>query len=181
MALLSTICFAQEKGTNDISCGVGFATTNDLLNSVDDIISDIFGVSTANISATPAISLTYKYTIMNDWLLYADGIYQTINNDLIKHDTIIGNANNRYYTIGFGTEYHYINKDWFQMYSGVSLAYTYQNSNFSQSSNIKDDTDNYFNFQVNAVGLRFGKQLAGVLELGFGYKGIANFGVSYQF
>jgi hypothetical protein len=37
------------------------------------------------------------------------------------------------------------------------------------------------NFQITAVGVRLGKSLGGFMELGFGYKGLLNFGLSYQF
>ncbi|MCK4288204.1 MAG: hypothetical protein KAW86_03280, partial [Bacteroidales bacterium] len=45
-----------------------------------------------------------------------------------------------------------------------------------QTNNI-----NHFNFQITAVGVRLGKSLGGFMELGFGYKGLLNFGLSYQF
>ena len=85
-------------------------------------------------------------------------------------------------TFGVGTEYHYVNADWFQMYSGLSVGYTFQTLNYNgSSSDFEDGSDSYFNFQVNALGFRFGKEFAGFLELGVGYRGIANVGVSYQF
>ena len=49
------------------------------------------------------------------------------------------------------------------------------------SPTFEDANDGFFNFQVNAVGFRVGKALAATLELGVGYKGSANLGVSYQF
>jgi len=55
-------------------------------------------------------------------------------------------------------------------------------ANFNGSSNdLEDRKDGYFNFQVNALVFRFGYKLAGIIEFGNGYKGIANIGLSYQF
>lgn len=176
--IISLASFSQEKGTNDISFGVGFESSNEFLNSVDDIIS---GVSYSNTSVSPVFNLTYKVAIKNKWFVYADGAYQTVSEDVVENNITTGDVSHRYLTIGFGSSYHYISKDWFQMYSGASIAYTSQASDFTTSSNIKDSNDSYFNFQVNALGFRFGRKLAAFAEFGVGYKGVANLGLSYQF
>ena len=179
--LFTIYSFSQEKGTSDISFSVGAGTSNDFLNATEDIISNIGGVSTTNASFAPSFNLTYKYAILNNWFFYADGTYQSIKEDVIENSIKIGDVSHRYITVGFGSEYHYIHKEWFQMYSGASIAYTSQNADFTTSNDIEDDSDSYFNFQVNAVGLRFGKAFAGFVELGVGYKGYANAGLSFQF
>ena len=56
------------------------------------------------------------------------------------------------------------------MYSGIGLAYV-----------STDEFNNNFSFQATALGFRVGKKLAAFAELGFGYKGIAQIGASYQF
>jgi hypothetical protein len=56
------------------------------------------------------------------------------------------------------------------MYSGIGLAYF-----------TSDEYDTNFSFQATALGFRVGKKLAAFAELGFGYKGIAQIGASYQF
>lgn len=178
---ITVISYAQEKGTNDLGFSVGLVTTNDFLKTTEDIINGIGGVTKRNTNIDPAFNLTYKRTILNNWSLYAEGTYQTMQEDVFENSIKTGDVSYRYITIGFGTEYHYVHKEWFQMYSGASIAYTFQNTNFNTSSNIKDDSDNYFNFQVNLVGLRVGKKLAGFIELGVGYKGYTNLGLSYQF
>lgn len=178
LSVFATLAFSQEKGSHDISFGLGFETSNEFLNTVEDIIS---GVSYANTSVTPAFNLTYKYAIMDRWFLYADGAYQQVSEDVLEGGLTTGDVSTRYFTAGFGTNFHYISKEWFQMYSGASIAYTSQYSDFTTSTNIEDESDGYFNFHVNALGFRFGKSLAAILELGVGYKGVANVGVSYQF
>ena len=100
----------------------------------------------------------------------------------MENNLIVGDVSHTYLTFGFGTEYHYIVTEWFQMYSGGSIAYTTRSSDFtSSSSSFEDANDGFFNFQINAVGFRVGKTFAGTLELGVCYKGVANLGLSYQF
>ncbi|MCF1191433.1 hypothetical protein LRR18_07540 [Mangrovimonas sp. AS39] len=178
LLFISLYSVAQEKGTNDINFGIGFETSNEFLNTVEDIIS---GVSYRNTTVTPAFILTYKIAVKNKWFVYADGAYQQVTEDVVENNLTTGDATHRYITVGFGSSYHYISKNWFQMYSGASVAYTSQYSNFSTSSNLEDKSDGYFNFHVSALGFRFGKALAGFAEIGVGYKGFANVGISYQF
>ena len=170
--------YAQEKGTHEISGGVGFGTSNGFLNTVSDLISD---VSYTNSKVSPAFNIMYKIAIKDKWFFYADGSYQTITEDVVDNGTTIGDVTHRYITVGFGSEYHYISKDWFQMYSGIAVGYTSQNADFTTGSNIEDGNDSYFNFQVNAVGLRIGKSFAGFAEFGVGYRGFVSAGLSYQF
>ena len=181
LLFISLSSFAQEKGTNDLTFSLGLGTTNDFLKSTEDIISGVFGVETGNSTVGPSFNIAYKRAIMNNWFFFADGTYQTIKEDVLENSVKTGDVSNRYLTVGFGTEYHYVHKAWFQMYSGASIAYTSQNADFTTSSDIEDTNDSYFNFQVNAVGLRFGKALGGFVELGVGYRGYVNAGLSYQF
>jgi hypothetical protein len=178
IGLVGSTVFAQEKGTHDISFGVGFETSNDFLNTIEDIVS---GVSYANTNVTPAFNVNYKIAIKDRWFFYADAAYQVVSEDVIENSLTTGDVSHRYFTVGFGSDYHYISKEWIQMYSGASIGYSSQNSDFTTSSNIEDSNDSYFNFHVNALGFRFGKALAAFVELGVGYKGVANIGVSYQF
>lgn len=145
---------------------------------MDDIFSDVTFHTT---SSSPALYFNYKYAIQDKWFFYADLSYQVIKQDVKQNSLTIGDVSNRFITVGFGTDYRYISKDIFQMYSGVSIAYTTRDADFTTSNNMNDKHDGFFNFQVNALGFRVGKKLAGIAELGFGYKGIANVGVSYQF
>ncbi len=178
-SLVTTLVFSQEKGTHEVKLGAGFVeTSNEFLSTVEDIVS---GASTSNTTVRPAFNLTYKIAIKDRWFINADLVYQTVEEDIIQGSLKTGDVSHRYFTVGFGSDYHYITKDWFQMYSGASIGYTSQNSDFTTSSNIEDSNDSYFNFHVNALGFRFGRKLAAFAELGFGYKGVANVGVSYQF
>ena len=176
---------AQEKGTNDIGVNIGLFTTNDFFDATSNIIvsgTSLGSTTYENTSTIPAIVLTYKIAVKDKWLFYADGVYQSMQEDVLVDMLKIGDINHTYLTFGFGTEYHYISKEWFQMYSGASIAYSVLYSKFNGSSDdFEDGNDGYINFHVNALGFRVGKALAATLEVGVGYKGIANLGVSYQF
>lgn len=183
--LISTIASGQGKGTYDLGAGIGYYSSNDFWDDTSNLV--VTGTSAGhtafkNASMTPVIYLSFKNAIKDKWLLYADGIYQRSKEDVLVNDVKVGDVSTDYITFGLGTEYHYIVKDWFQMYSGASVGYTLQYSDFTGSSDdFEKSNDGYFNFHVNALGFRAGKALAATLEIGVGYKGVANLGVSYQF
>ncbi|MFD2552507.1 hypothetical protein ACFSQP_11860 [Bizionia sediminis] len=181
-SLLSVATFSQEKGTNDLSVAVGFGTSNEFLDILETIVTAPFGLASyANETSTPAIMVTYKRALENNWFVYADGSFESNKGDLILNNTKVGESKRTYLTIGVGTEYHYIANTWFQMYSGGALALSTASSENTSPENTQKDNTTYLNFQINALGFRFGKALAAVVELGVGYKGFANVGLSYQF
>lgn len=182
LTCISVLSYGQQKGTNDLTLSVGFVTNNDIINIVGDIFTAGFtGVEYRNYSVTPSIAINYKKAVENNWFVYADGVFQSFGKDMWSNNNNVGKINDIYATVGLGTEYHYVNKSAFQMYSGLSLAYTQRLSSFDDGNDITHDNAGFLNFQVNALGFRVGNKLAAFTELGFGYKGIASLGLSYQF
>ena len=91
--LLSQNLISQEKGTNELSFGLGFETSNEFLNTVEDFID---GVNYSNTKVSPAYILTYKTAIANRWFLSADGSYQSIKEDVIQGGSNIGDVSTTY-------------------------------------------------------------------------------------
>lgn len=176
---------AQEKGTSEIKASVGFATSTDLVNLVSKpviVLASGGTISYENGTYSPAFGLTYSYAVKNNWTIIGDVFYQTQKEDLLVNKKPDGSIKSNFYTVGIGSNYRYLNKGLVQLYAGLAVAYTFQNDKYTSSSaNIEDSKSNFFNFQATALGIRVGKELAASAELGFGYKGIANIGVSYSF
>lgn len=188
LSVLTALCFtsvsqAQEKGTNDVSITVGVATSTDLSNLFTDILAEGFTggeVSARNIKAGPTFGLTYRYAVADRWMVNADVFYQKMSQDIYISGTKNGDLDYTYVTAGLGTDYRYVSTGMFQMYSGVAVAYTSENIKSSGPAKGPDG-EGFFNYHVTAAGFRVGKTFAAFAEFGFGYKGIASGGVSYQF
>jgi hypothetical protein len=73
----------------------------------------------------------------------------------------------------------YVNRGLLSLYSGlaVGVSYSFYHTNYS---NWFDQSFNYFSiaYQLNALGIRVGKDIAGYVEFGFGYQGMVNLGIS---
>lgn len=175
--------FAQDS-KHDISVSYGVLTNDQFLDFYSDLFIDIFTLgyeTTDNTKELGGIFITYKNIAHKfNWGITA-GYDAILSSDIKDKDTLVGKGYSNRITIALEGDYRYINKDIFQMYSGLGLGYTFRKDTYNpdigpeQTNNI-----NHFNFQLTAVGVRFGKSLGGFMELGFGYKGILNFGLSYQ-
>jgi hypothetical protein len=180
--LAASLSFAQEKGTSDMGFNVGFGTSTEIVDLAAEIITSPLNSGYAEDTTVGAtFGLTYKYAIKNNWNILVDGYYQQIDTKIIAPGGEPGKAEYSYYTIGVGTDYSYLHKGIFRLYSGVAAGYTFEDASYSGSVTGDDSNGGFFNFHLNALGVRVGNKLAGRAEIGFGYKGIINAGISYQF
>ncbi|KAA1244994.1 hypothetical protein [Aquimarina sp. RZ0] len=175
------------KGTNELKIGYGIATTNDIINITSEAV--IYTLTLGNSTfleknSYGAVFISYKRAIANNLLLGVAFTYQNSDGDVITGRSKIGDFEEEYYTIALESDYHYISKDIFKMYSGLGIGYTIRNEDFrATDANFSNESmnSNHFNFQITGIGVRVGKALSGYAEAGFGYRGVLNLGVSYQF
>jgi hypothetical protein len=65
------------------------------------------------------------------------------------------------------------------LYSGVGAGVTVIfEKDYGINGTSTTETDYTFAYQVNMIGVRVGKQIAGFAEFGFGLKGLMNIGIS---
>lgn len=178
---------AQEKGSSEFSLGYGLATSTQFVYDIGDMWGSIFTLGNVTYDrekSSGAIHLGYKYSIGNKFTLGAVFVYEQVNNDVKSGNDLLGKNVNRFYTLALESDFRYISKEKFQMYSGLGLGYTFGNQDFEASAATEQDADyqvHLINFQITGIGVRVGKSFGGFAELGFGYKGIINLGISYQF
>lgn len=178
---------AQEKGTSEISIGYGVGTNNQIVDAFGEIFTYPVTLGTIKYSdekSSNGIHIGYKYAVIDKLMVGATVTYEKNSKTVNANDTKIGSETENIYTFAIEGNYRYVSKESFQMYSGLGLGYTNSAQKFdSTDTNVANRNDNTgnFNFQVTAVGFRFGKKIAFFTELGLGYKGILSAGLSYQF
>ena len=196
LILFSNISFAQSQGTSEINVSLGVVTFEDFRISIEDVSSSLVTslISGQELTYSDGGRLTgytvhYGYAIKDQWMLGASLAYQTVNRKLLVDTKESGESSSAVYSFGIETNYRYISNPNFQMYSGLGAGYAFGNTSFTIDDStlaFKDENNttnsiDYFTFQITALGFRVGKKLAVFAELGFGYKGILNGGISYQF
>ena len=152
---------AQTKGTSQINIGYGVYSHYEFAESFFN-----------DVESSGVLNMGIKYAIQDRFMLGGSLSYESMTGteDFIFLEGEPGSADFTNITIAVESDYRYISKDSFQMYSGLGLAYF-----------TADQYTTNFSFQISALGFRVGKNLAAYAELGFGYKGIVHFGASYQF
>ena len=192
--LILAITFASLNGQtaptalhNELAGSYGIITTNQMFNVLKDIASVVFtfgNYDKENTDYSGGWFLAYKYAPNDNILLSITGGIDGAKGDLVDNDVKYGEFKTTYTSAIVGFDYRYLNKDFIQLYSGVGAGVTLCKNSGTQSGSGETDVswdDPYFNFQVNLLGVRVGKALAGFAEFGLGYKGIINAGISYQF
>lgn len=193
--LLTTFSYSQTQGTSEFNISLGIATLEDFRTTIQDattslIVSAVSGDKITHTDGSSQMGYTarYSYAIKDRWILGAALTYQTIKGKILVNDIESGGSSSKVYSFGIESDYRYVSKPSFQMYSGLGLGYAFGETTFDLGNKLefkdsKEDSSsiNYFTFHLTALGFRVGKELAAFAELGFGYKGIINAGLLYQF
>lgn len=177
LLVINSISYSQYQGDHEITIGLGTISTNKMVQDVSSGFSTLmtFGTSTYEISSSGAINIGYKYAATKRFkigvVIAHEKIQKTYSSIFSRSSG--DRSTSRYVTAAVESDVRYIVKPAFQMYSGLGIGYT-----MIDSGNY--DGENYVNFHFNAIGLRIGKTVALRMELGVGYKGVFNAGLSIQ-
>ena len=181
---------AQETGNHEIRVGAGDALPVTLGHSIANSFIDGIIASLGNYTlednnsefTLPMFTAGYRYNITDRIKIGLDVGYLRINGDLrVTHNdtgekSIIKQTTNYYAVLPSG-QVSYYKKGIVNLYGSVNAGVIFGNS----KRNSETTTTTAFAYQVNPIGIRVGKQWGGYAELGYGYKGFANIGMSYTF
>ncbi len=193
ITLLAMVCMSMEAGTqkHEISVSGGFVparwasgydfnylTKNDLhyTNSLPDTY---FDASTYEVEkCTLAWSLNYAYNFNSKIALGATFSYEGGSNSFYRRsdNSLINKESKNILSTLVNFRATWLNRKFIRMYSLIGAGAAY-----SMEGDFKYPID-HLAFQLTPVGISFGKQLYGHVELGFGtvFMG-ANVGIGYRF
>lgn len=136
----------------------------------------------------PPIGLKYYYQVL-PWLQVGGEVSAATCALVNLYDPTtfnrIGNYNNTGIYLTAGLRFTYYQTDYVQLYSGLSagvrLNIESKQSTLPYNSYAPSLESAGFIFQATAFGVRFGKQVYGFVELGYGYKSILSVGIGTRF
>ena len=173
---------AQNRRSWQVYAGVGFFTRNDqVFDQSNFLVSGRTNITFGDISTFGSWNTGIKYAFLDKWLTGPVFTYQSASQQLTIGTSPVGEASTRYFTFAIESTYHYYNKNNLQLYSGAGLGITWQEDSFDGSLMLREANDTYFNFQLIAGGIRWGKTLGLYAEAGYGYRGIISAGVNVSF
>jgi hypothetical protein len=174
----ATVCAQDYR--HEVSVGVGVGTIMDMAGAFMLPIYLIYSMGTVReeVVAKPALTVYYRYHASRLISVGGNFAYQKFDRELYFLDETVSKNSINYYTFMGRVDFNYVRTRLVRMYSGIAFGLY----NASESGErIEDNSETRVGLQVNAVGLRVGKQLAGYLELGFGFNGILAAGITYEF
>jgi hypothetical protein len=68
-----------------------------------------------------------------------------------------------------------------RLYGSLSYGVSILGDNHTGIGEVDESGPKFYAFQITPFAVRVGRQVAGFVELGFGYKGIVNGGLSFRF
>jgi hypothetical protein len=176
LSLLWSFTFSQVP-KNEVYASYGTGSVQQLSIVFSNIIILPFiGADFTIESPIGPITAGYKRNLSEHFSIGIEGSYTQFNQEY----TILQSkykVDNTFTTVMVSSKYCYNPKNSVQFYSGLSLG----GSNFNQKDSVQSANSTLFAFQLNAIGVRFGTRFAGFIELGMGYSGILNAGVSVKF
>ncbi|MCD4791450.1 MAG: hypothetical protein K8R37_15755 [Bacteroidales bacterium] len=183
LLVLPATIFAQNK-KHEIVLGYGVGTHYAIVEEMAGILGVFITLGTFDVefeSGTGAILLGYRYSAGEKFSIGIDGSYTKIKEILKIQGNPVGKLEKEFYTIAPYVAYNYIKKENFSMYSGIGLGYAFEKDEYTTDDG-GDETKNIgeFAFHINAFGVRYGKSIGGYVEVGYGYKGLVNLGVSFK-
>jgi len=181
LLILSVAPASAQDYRHEVSGFVGAGSLQDIAESFANVFVLIYSmgyVQEDTKTSTPVLGLNYRYHLSRLFSVGGTFNYQQFKNRYSLLGTEFLETTTRYFTVMGRFDITYLRFELFQMYSGAAAGICLQNES---SSGFDSNNHTFFGLQVNLVGLRIGKQLAGILELGFGCNGIAVAGMTYAF
>lgn len=148
-----------------------------------------YRIESHNLKDLVQFGVNYQYFI-NKRIGFKYGFqYGQFRKKIYTDDIVWGKQAISYYTIHQDVVYRFLKHNSFEMYSLLGIAGTYKHiqnnlaSNDPEMPNIPNGiSDEYnLNFQITPFGIRVGEKIAFTAEIGIGYKGAINVGLSKQF
>jgi hypothetical protein len=191
MSLL-LICFlnaglSSQPAFNELSGSYGLASTYSLMYSgwIDPLITafslGILTSETTNVKVTGPVIISWKHVPKSRWGFgiltgYLKGSNDEITGAVWSDNQTINHRKYSALTISPEIDFRYVRKEEFTMYSSVAAGLTF----FSEEIDRSSEKNTHGDFHLSLIGLRYGKNIGAFAELGFGFKGLLNFGINLR-
>jgi len=195
---ITVACPAQDADYvqhNEFYAGVGLFNDNQIFSITGDILGTVLTLGQAvqpdrYWALTPSVGYRCWF---NKWV--GMGVHLAFDKNSVKAiqvNDINTTADdkwlfwNRYfYTIALDFNWNYMNKRYCQLYGNIGMGATLvQFVPFSDNKTANSDEHlkqfPFFNMHLSPIGVRFGQTVGFFAEIGWGYKGFLNAGISVK-
>lgn len=186
--VLSLSTAKAQDYKHELSLGLGIFSTSQFVDAFTDVLVSAFPSygKISNATSYGAWHADYRYLINHRWAVGGTFVFDYEDAEGVLKNTvqeqIIGNFYRYHYTLAAEGDFRYISREKFTFYSSLGIGATLYNQVYRELNSSSKSTHNtvHLNFQVTPIGVKYGNHWGGFLEIGFGYRGIANAGVFYR-
>jgi hypothetical protein len=172
---------AQTMSRNEVQIGAGiYANEHVAMDMLENFVRSLFGSEPKTLEPKTMANLSYYYRVkpkiaVGMGIGYNSAEYRGMHEKANKPGYRTKTA-----VMAFEMKLYYKEKDNVSLYGGAGFGNFYRQD---QLISYPDQTysDTAITFQITPLGIRLGKRVGAFVELGYGYKGIANVGVSGRF
>lgn len=180
--------FAQNsKGTIEINGSYGFISAPRVSNYASNILGSVGTLGNYDVcdhENSGPVSVHPKYYISDKIKLGLNITFEQEKEKTMDNGLNTGKIKSNYCSFMPSFTYNYWQRDNCQVYGCVSLGAGIENSTFSPVNkelySEKTEHSVKFAYQVSVFGIRYGKKMGVFMELGYGYNGIFQAGISYN-
>jgi opacity protein-like surface antigen len=170
----------HETGANQIRIGYGIVSMPQFIeHSGNGTSAGMIPVSYKDITSRTTGAIALSYTRDNFALIAFGGdlVYENLQSTYTYNDGSAATLSTRYMSAMLRADIRYINTEKLLLYSSVGAGTCMTQASFD------GQTKNQWlpAFHVTGIGFRYGNTVAFFGEFGFGYRGIANGGISFRF
>ena len=187
-----TVSAQESMPKHELYGGAGLLNDNQVMAMVADVVGTIF--TGGHLVQPDSYQILTPFIGYRHWITKRFGLGGTFAYDVNSVKVYNGTDENRsaqmkkinryYMTFAVEPTFNYIQKPSFQLYGSLGVGATivsFENTTFDDGTNADVSRLPYVNAHITPIGMRFGKDFGGFMEIGYGYKGIFNAGISYRF
>ena len=180
MLLFTLPGFAQDKGSSEITASYAMLPSENMLGNLWMQMARIGDNGARSFSfrkGAPFVS--YKYYISERIAIGGATGYNAFANESNFRYTDYTQMDVKTITTAGEVTWFYVRKPGIKVYATAGVGFYVMKASFD-AQNTSTVTQG-MTAQLTPVGVRFGKKVAVFTELGYGYKGVLNTGLSFRF
>ncbi len=175
---------------NEFELNYAFLTDEFVLNAFSEAIIHLGKHTDSNFiyrdrqMSKGAIYFTYRYNLLQSMSLGLTSGLDLSDGFIDDYEgRMIGTTKKVNLTIAAECKYKYLDRKIITLYGYIGIGYSIllaRNyfTTIDPGLPFGDKIQNHFNMHITPIGMRLGKKFGGFLEIGLGYKGLLNAGVS---
>jgi hypothetical protein len=169
---------AQDIGKSELNAGVGMMASENTFSDLGLLlISALFNEPQDVKVIGAAWSVTYKYHVSERLAVGGSSVFNTHSDQWIPYLFDDNRWRGRSLTTAGEATLYWVKRPGFQLYGSLGGGFFVKRSRFYE---LQTKTKLGLTFQASPVGLRIGNKAGIFMEMGFGYKGVLNGGMSVR-